>query len=361
MSIVKRISESESDLIDFLRENSESIESMLNYRQLDFSVNFLKGEESDVIKSMIELNDHYYPDSPEFFKDMNDTLIKNSIRLIKRLLGENASLYELNTFIQDKDNKGHLYLNAFRNLKSQSDLEEEENKAIYQWFLDEYFNKNSKMFGYCSGFRTIILKINSKDKFDKIINPSKNTITETDAKIKAFELTKLIKRLGQPKNKNNSLFFHETEISPIVNSLKNGQNVSIVGPAGVGKTTLLKTISDAVENDFEILILNGSFQDKSDNISKIKSFLDLSTEKKKLLVMDDLYSLNMINCLDYALISKVQILLAVQGNSLGCDWKRDLSDIYYPKSIKDSSELITSEFQEFGISKERKINHLILW
>ena len=61
--------------------------------------NPLEGDESDVIENMCTTFNMLNADSPQFFKDMTDGLVRRSVKLLKRLHGDAATLLDLNTLV----------------------------------------------------------------------------------------------------------------------------------------------------------------------------------------------------------------------------------------------------------------------
>ena len=53
--------------------------------------NPLHGDESDVVENMATTFNMLNPDSPQFFKDMTDNLIRKGVKLLKRLYGDDAT------------------------------------------------------------------------------------------------------------------------------------------------------------------------------------------------------------------------------------------------------------------------------
>lgn len=141
--------------------------------------NPLHGLESDVVENLATTFNMLNPDSPQFFKDMSENLIRKSTLLLKRLYGNNATLLDLNTLVWDADGNGKKMVYEFTKLKVRSPEIERENTEIASWFLNDYYAgmggaKGPKTFEHCSGVRSQIAKLTSNKYLRRVLNPPKN-------------------------------------------------------------------------------------------------------------------------------------------------------------------------------------------
>lgn len=133
--------------------------------------NPLYGPEDEVIENMATTFKMLNPDSPQFFQDMNETLIRNALRVLKRLKGNSATLIDLSTLIYNSQGQGKILVNQFVRLKTQTVELAKENAEIGAWFLSDYFNERSKTYEHCSGLRSQVSKITSNFHLRRVLNP----------------------------------------------------------------------------------------------------------------------------------------------------------------------------------------------
>lgn len=133
--------------------------------------NPLYGPEDEVVENMATTFKMLNPDSPQFFQDMNETLIRNALKVIKRLKGNNATLIDLSTLVYNSQGQGKIMIKQFARLKTDTVEMAKENGEIASWFLSEYFNERSKTYEHCSGLRSQVAKITSNVNLRRVLNP----------------------------------------------------------------------------------------------------------------------------------------------------------------------------------------------
>lgn len=147
----------------------------------NIKINPLKGEMNVVIRQMRELMNYFMVDSPQFFLDINNSLLVHSIKVLKRLLGEEATLFDLHTLINNPGNKGRKMVMTFSRMElKDSNLQYEQN-AISDYFLTDYFNERSKTFEHTSGLRAVLNSILYNEKMNNIfVTRDKSDCIEID-------------------------------------------------------------------------------------------------------------------------------------------------------------------------------------
>lgn len=133
--------------------------------------NPLYGPEDEVIENMATTFKMLNPDSPQFFQDMNETLIRNSLRVLKRLKKNTATLVDLSTLIYNSQGQGKVMINRFSQLSTDTVEELKENAELASWFLNDYYNERSKTYEHCSGLRSQVSKITSNIHLRRVLNP----------------------------------------------------------------------------------------------------------------------------------------------------------------------------------------------
>ena len=148
--------------------------------------NPLYGKESDVVENMATTFNMLNPDAPQFFKDMTDGLIRRSIKLLKRLYNNDATLIDLNTLVWDSNGKGKKMVTEFSRKKHPNADTQKENEDISSWFLNDYYSGmgggrgGTKTYEHCSGVRSQISKLISNKYLRKVLNPPKGHKSDVD-------------------------------------------------------------------------------------------------------------------------------------------------------------------------------------
>lgn len=135
--------------------------------------NPLYGEEADVIENMattFKMLSASEKSNP-FFDNMNETLIRNALKLLKRLKGNTATLIDLSTIVYNSQGQGKVMVNQFARVKTKTVEEAKENGDIASWFLSDYYNERSKTYEHCSGLRSQVSKITSNEHLRRVLNP----------------------------------------------------------------------------------------------------------------------------------------------------------------------------------------------
>lgn len=136
--------------------------------------NPLYGPEDDVIEDVTTIFKMLNPDSPQFFQDMNEQLLRNALKILKRLKGNSATLIHLNNLLRDNGGIGRALVNQFEdynNNRVKDEALQNENKEVINYFRTDYHNENSKAFEHTSGVRSQVDKLVSNKYLRKVLNP----------------------------------------------------------------------------------------------------------------------------------------------------------------------------------------------
>lgn len=139
--------------------------------------NPMTGKENDVVENMATTFRMLNPDSPQYFLDLNEQLVRNSIKVLKRLDkaegidGKYSTLINLGRLMQNSGGKGRELVQKFSRAATPTPEEAKENEDIAGWFLNEYFSEKSKIYENCSGVRSQVAKITSNEYLREILNP----------------------------------------------------------------------------------------------------------------------------------------------------------------------------------------------
>ena len=139
--------------------------------------NPLAGREVDVVENIVTVFRLINADSPQFFLDLNEQLLRNAVKVLKRLdasegvEGKYATLIRLSHLLQNSGGQGRDLVNAFSKISAAIDSEAKENADITSWFLNDYFPERSKIYENTAGLRSQVAKLVSNEYLRKILNP----------------------------------------------------------------------------------------------------------------------------------------------------------------------------------------------
>lgn len=144
--------------------------------------NPLSGREIDVIENMATTFRMLNPDSPTFFLDLSEQLVRNAVKVLKRMdrLDKTtkpdyySTLNQLSTLLQNRT-LGEQIIDKFQDLcrkdHSATPSERKENEEIVVYFKDDYYQEKSKTFENTSGVRSQVAKICSNEFLRDVLNP----------------------------------------------------------------------------------------------------------------------------------------------------------------------------------------------
>lgn len=139
--------------------------------------NPLAGREIDVVENIATTFKMLNPDSPQFFLDLNEQLVRNAVKVLKRLdrdagiEGKFATLINLGRLLQNSGGQGREMVNNFSRISAPTDSEAKENADIATWFLNDYFPERSKVYENTSGVRSQVSKLVSNEYLREVLNP----------------------------------------------------------------------------------------------------------------------------------------------------------------------------------------------
>lgn len=140
--------------------------------------NPLAGREIDVVENIAATFRMLNPDSPTFFLDLNEQLIRNAVKVLKRLdknegiEGKNATLINLSRLLQNSGGQGRDIIQRFARIPARTDSEAKENADIASWFCNDYFVERSKVYENTSGVRSQVARICSNEFLREVLNPN---------------------------------------------------------------------------------------------------------------------------------------------------------------------------------------------
>jgi type IV secretory pathway TraG/TraD family ATPase VirD4 len=134
--------------------------------------NPLYGKEEDVIENIVTAFKMLNTDSAQYFQDMNEQLLRNALKVLKRTKGNHATMIDLSRLISNTGGSGRkLVQGEFNSMEAPTDAIAKENEDIANYLLSDYFNEKSKSFENTSGVRSQVAKIVSNKFLRKVLNP----------------------------------------------------------------------------------------------------------------------------------------------------------------------------------------------
>lgn len=140
--------------------------------------NPLYGDETDSIENIVTTFKMLGgKESSQYFQDMNEVLLRNAMKVIKRLYGNDATLLHLETLIHNTGGEGEKMIKEFMKIPAKNETIVKENRDIAIWFLQDYFTgaKGSKTatktYEHTSGIRNQVMKLVSNKYLRKVLNP----------------------------------------------------------------------------------------------------------------------------------------------------------------------------------------------
>lgn len=142
--------------------------------------NPLVGEEDMVIENLVTTFKMLDNGTKTFFQDNNENLIRRSVKVIKRLYGDKATLSQLETLILNTSGQGSEMISE---LKRANRVDKwtpamiKENNDIASWFEDDYFTGatgqrgGTKTYENTSGVRNQLSKLNANSYLRRVLNP----------------------------------------------------------------------------------------------------------------------------------------------------------------------------------------------
>lgn len=141
-----------------------------------------EGGEDEVIENITTTFKSMADDSSQFFQDQNENLLRNALKVLKRLEASNpekhhVTLIKLSRFLQNIDDEGKKTIDEFKKLYPSPEIKKE-NEDIAEWFMGDYFTGaagnnrfGTKTYEHCSGVRTQIAKLISNKHLRRTLNP----------------------------------------------------------------------------------------------------------------------------------------------------------------------------------------------
>lgn len=138
------------------------------------------GEEADVVENISSAFGAMDSTESTYFRDTNENLLRNSVKTIKRLYGDRATLDDLLDLMTNQNGKGNKMLVELQKMGSDDPRILDENEKIAAYFLNDYYTGlkaekgASKTYQDSSGVRNQIQKMVSNHYVARVLNPPKD-------------------------------------------------------------------------------------------------------------------------------------------------------------------------------------------
>lgn len=149
--------------------------------------NPLMGDIDDVTENLVTAFGALENETQTFFANMNEMLLRRSIRVVKFLKGDDATLKDVDIVMTNPGNKGRQMVQDFLKLKNISDIHVlQDNDSVGQWFLSDYYTglaggrDATKTYEQCSGVRNQVAKLQANSYLNRVLNPPKSSELKED-------------------------------------------------------------------------------------------------------------------------------------------------------------------------------------
>ncbi|MFF2532383.1 TraG/TraD [Brevibacillus sp. NPDC058079] len=143
--------------------------------------NPLRGNVEDVIANFIRFFRIQNPHTPEFYMSNATTLLTYAIKVLKRLYGDNTTLFTLQKFLSNVHGFSRKTIIKFNQLSPSDGTKKEEHDLISSWLSNEYLNEKSKTYEYSITVRSFLVELLSNQALAQIFNTNESgTFLELD-------------------------------------------------------------------------------------------------------------------------------------------------------------------------------------
>jgi len=142
--------------------------------------NPLIGPEDTIIENIVAAFNSMDNTSSTYFRGNNETLLRNSLKAVKRIYGDKATLNDVVNVMNNVNGKGYEMINRLSTRPFSDRFITDDNEKICNFFLNDYYpgmkgmKGASKMYSDSSAIRTQISRLISNRLVNRILNPPKN-------------------------------------------------------------------------------------------------------------------------------------------------------------------------------------------
>ena len=142
--------------------------------------NPLKGAEEDVIENLVTAFGAMDTGANTYFRDNNETLLRNSVKVVKRLFKDDATMDQVYVVMSNLNGQGKIWLKQLAE-GAFDPVTANDNNTVISYFNNDYYTgiggerKATKTYQDSSAIRTQITKMLSNPYLHRILNPPKTS------------------------------------------------------------------------------------------------------------------------------------------------------------------------------------------
>ena len=142
--------------------------------------NPLYGDPSDVEENISSAFGAMDSTDKTYFRDTNDLLLRNSVKVVKRLYGNKATLQDLQSLMSDSGGDGSRMIAELQKMKFDNKQIDDENKKLAYYFRNDYYSGlkgergASNTYRDSSGVRNQVSKLCANKYVSRVLNPPKD-------------------------------------------------------------------------------------------------------------------------------------------------------------------------------------------
>ena len=139
--------------------------------------NPMVGEESEVIDDLLTVFGDLLADLPPYIRAVNEILLSNAIKVLKRLDreegvdGKYATFLNLNILLRNINQGGRKLVQMLSQTQKGTDADVKENADIATWFINEYYAENSKTYDNAAYVRAQVSGITQNKYLRNVLAP----------------------------------------------------------------------------------------------------------------------------------------------------------------------------------------------
>lgn len=143
--------------------------------------NPLQGDETEVMENLVTAFSAMDNTKTVYFKNLNEMLLRNCIKTVKRLYGDDATFKDITNLMDNLDNKGSTMVEELKKKVYKDQGIMNENNEIYAYFKNDYYaglkgaKGAPKTFTDSSGIRAAVKKLTSNKYLAKVLIPPKTS------------------------------------------------------------------------------------------------------------------------------------------------------------------------------------------
>lgn len=142
--------------------------------------NPLDGSVAESTENIVSAFSAFSSESSQYFQTLGNNLVRNSMKVIKRLKGNDATLLDLETVMNNTNQNGRKMVNAFAKLETKNESEAKDNQSVVNYFNNEYYagmegnQATQKIYENSSSVRDTLTQLTANPYLRAVLNPAPN-------------------------------------------------------------------------------------------------------------------------------------------------------------------------------------------